>query len=429
MAKVYICDPGLTSHAGHHARWDACFAALFTEKGYKTTIFSHGNFQDATLDGVPVVRHFTKTSWHTDSRRDLLKNWDKYFDMNRVMFEELARLFVGSHLTADNLHGGPGDRIEPDDILIFPTILQYQLTGVVRWFCALPEAERPTVICYLMGPSGCLVDTARQKIQIDSFDTARFYKLAFRELESEPAGMHFFACGSDHAEQYSYLRGKPVPTYPILATAVQPYAPLREQPARQVLLHAGAPRNEKGSFFLQDIAAGLCSRHEDWTFVVQVGWPQDDVSAEPAHGALSALDRVHENFSYSSRLQETDPYCALFNDSEIVLVPYHAGVYFNRSSGIVWEAIATANILVVPENCWLAREAARLGAAYVTFGEFSARAMLEAVTCAIEDPPMNRKERLRLARAFKAENRPEKLASQIFECWQPAPECETVSVG
>ena len=109
----------------------------------------------------------------------------------------------------------------------------------------------------------------------------------------------------------------------------------------------------------------------------------------------------------------------MFNEAEAVLIPYDRARYYNQSSGIVWEAVATANTLIIPADCWLEREAARLGAGYVTFESHTAEAAAQAVAVAIDSPPKSRQERIAVAKAFKKANRPERLKEQIFSHWQP----------
>jgi glycosyltransferase involved in cell wall biosynthesis len=420
MARAYICDPCLVHMGGHPSVWAAHFASVFREQGIDVTIYSHGHFEPKELGGVPVVRQFTRTAWHDDDTTDILKNWDNYFVNNRRMTEDMTRLSQGIHLTDDGNFAAPAAPMTSDDVVVFTTIIEQQLAGVISWFYKLDPRQRPTVLCYLMGPSGCVLDPASGEASIYSLDTARFYKLAFREVDSKPDRFHFFALGQSHAAQYSYLRGKPVPTYPALNTAIQPDRSLRPAPVKNLLLYAGASTPRKGAPLLPEIVDALAPRYPDWQMLAQLG---DDVMTRQGlelHERLAERHKAFENFSYVPRVLNAENYCRLFNAAEIVLIPYDPAGYFNFSSGIVWEAVATANILVVPANCWLEHEARRLGAAFVTFGTHDASSIAEAVSKAIARAPKDRQQRIEAALAFKNENRPEGLIEQISAHWQPA---------
>ena len=405
---------------GHLAIWDAHFASLFAARGFEPVIYAHGHFPHQTLEGFPVVRQFTMTSWHEDNQEDILKNWDNYFVRNRRMLEDMTRLSQGIYLAEGKGFAGPApdhQPVGPDDVVIFPTILEYQLTGAIKWLLNIEKGKRPTVFFYLMGPSGSVLDPESGAATIYSLDTARFYKLAFREMDAAGERAYFFGCGSSHAAQYSYLREKPVEAYPVLGTAIQPSVPPREDTSKRVLLYAGTPTPRKGAHLLPDIIGSVAPQHRDWHFTVQMGNGAHTRESVTLHNTLTVLAPEHENVSYLARILSTTNYCRQFNDSEIVVAPYDPEVYFNTSSGIVWEAIATANILVVPANCWLAREAERLGAAYVCFDSFTAEAVSTAVSKAISDPPLPREARIAAAMKFKQQNRTEILTQQIFDRW------------
>jgi len=412
---VFVCDPGLTHFSGHHARWDEEFARLFSGLGHDVHILSHGNFRETELAGVPVHQHFTKTRWHEDNRTNLLRNWDLFFDTNRTIFSEMQQLSK-----KNKRRKFPATR--SGDLVVFPTILQFQLSGVIDWFSSLEKKARPTVLCYLMGPSGCMKNGQGDGFLVDSFDTARFYRVAFRAAaqaaEKGKQSLHFFACGEMQAQQYSFLRSQKVDSYPLLNSAIQPDQTLRTKETKTVLLYVGDPRDQKGARLLPSIISEICPLHSDWRFIVQLG-----VSGVKSNGleklrmALAQLEDRFENFELIFERLPNERYQELFNESEIVVTPYNADYYRNHSSGIVWEGLATANTLVVPDNSWLSLETKRLNAAYVKFDKFTTKSVVEAISIAIKTPPKLRTEKIDVAIAFKAQNHPRLLKGQIANVW------------
>ena len=403
---------------GHPAVWTSRFASLFLGTGHRVAILSHGNFTETQLGGIPVIKHFTRTAWHSDDRTDPLVNWDKYFKNNGRMVEDMERLQKGIHLTPDNRFADPHVPLEPEDLLIFTTITEYQMAGLTTWYRGLEKDRRPTLICSLMAPSGYVLDGGSDAGRIYAWDTARFYKLAFRNVEPDGDKVHFIALGRAHAAQYSYLAGKPVPPYPALNTAIQPDGTLRDKPGKNVLLYAGASTPTKGAHHLPDILDILCPRHSDWQFTVQTGNGVATKDSVALHERLQVADQRYNNFTYIDHRLNDTAYCQMFNDSDLVLVPYDPDYYYNQSSGLVWEAIATANKLVVPENCCLEWEARSQNAGFETFDSFTPTSIADAVTRALGPAVADRAQRLAKAKRFKAENHFDALKKQLFSMWK-----------
>ena len=404
---VYICDHGLVHYSGHHAQWDGVFAKLYQRLGYTVKIFSHMSFAASQLDDIPVIRHFHKTAWHENNTADLTHNWDRYFELNATIHGELIKLTKGDY-------AGSGPKMTRDDIVVFPTIVQFQIAGIVKWFNGLKEDQRPTVLCYLVGPSGCTVDLKAGKAKIQQFDTARFYKLGFREAKMGAPGIHFFACGEVHSEQYSFLAGQKIEALPLVNAAVGADKQLRDEQTKTALLYAGGLRVDKGAGRLPGLIQGLCTLHSDWAFIVQVGIADLEQVPKPFYVAMSQLVSRFANFHFIAKRLSDDAYHDLFTECEIVVTPYNPAAYANQTSGILWEGIANACTLVVPGNCWLEEEAFRQGMGCVTFVRNKVPEMVAAVSQAITNPPMSRGERIKAALKFKAKNTGAQLEKQIL---------------
>ncbi|PCI63437.1 MAG: hypothetical protein COB37_04885 [Kordiimonadales bacterium] len=407
---AYILDPTLAVQVGHHAQWVAEFVHLFQNQDIEVKIFGNAIFPADTLAGLPVIKYFTGTTWHSDDKEDLLKNWDTFFGFNGHIFRELRKISAPG---AGSAHAV----FTPDDIVIFPSLVEFHLTGIVKWFNTLGAENRPTVLCNLMGPSGCTFDAARETYSVYSVDTARFYKLAFRDAEKGPKGLHFFGCGEVHSEQYSFLRGQKVEPQPLLNTALQVNSAPRAEQAKEALLFVGQGRAAKGAGFVAQMVDMCCSMFPDWNFTVQMSFNNIEKANQQYLNKLRALAKKFKNFRLIFDHVTSEQYCDLFNQSEIVVMPYLREKYFNHSSGIVWESISTANTLIVPEDTWLDLEAKRQGAAYVSFKDATAESIVAAIKEAIENPAMERADKIEAAWNFKQKNTQEKLKEQVFAAW------------
>ena len=404
--SAYILDPTLASIQGHHAHWATLFTTMFEELGHATALVGSVRLNVNSIEGIAVTRYFTQPVWHADNQTDILKNWDWYFKFNGLLERELENLFEGKSAVFTN-------GLSSADIVVFPTVIEFHLTGIVNWLKKLPEERRPLVFCYLMGPSGSVYNKRNERFEIYSLDTSRFYKLAFREARSLSDNIRFFALGDIHADQYSFLYEADVPSYPVIADGVQHDGEVRQSFERRVVLYCGEARSAKGARFLPELVELCCAEFPEWVFTVHLGVENPDKIDKSYMDSMSTLDKKFENFNLILGLLHTVEYCDLLGNSEIMVVPYNRSRYFNQSSGILWEAIATANTLVLPQGCWLMWEAISQGADFVAFDGFDAESVFDALVRAIQEPGKSRSEKISVAQQFREQNRLEILKRQI----------------
>jgi glycosyltransferase involved in cell wall biosynthesis len=117
----------------------------------------------------------------------------------------------------------------------------------------------------------------------------------------------------------------------------------------QALTYLGDARLEKGIVELFEAIRSLKTSDER-KFVLQVSDP-DSATSLKAIAKLRAIKRSDIEL-LESALSEED-YRTLLESADIVLMPYRAKDYQNRSSGILAEAIAAGKPVIVTDETWL----------------------------------------------------------------------------
>ena len=407
--RAFICDPNLRNRTGHFHVWARQFVSVSRDIGAHPTVITNKRFEETSVLDAPVVAHFTRASWHMNNETDLLANWDYFHYFNNLVLQDMRSLFSFMKEKDQSING--------KDILIFPALAEHHLYGVIKFLTSLPEDKRPQVLCFLMAPSGCFFEPVKRKFLIHARDTARFYKLAFREAKNYGNRIQFFALGEAETQGYQWLRENTVSSYPLLHPVIQQDIELRDEPCRTVLLYCGDYRMSKGCHLMPQIAQDCCRNYPDWQFRIHLGIPPDSEMDADYWQRMQAVSDQYRNFELIMGVLDDKAYSSLFLESEIAVAAYHKKHYYNLSSGVVWEAIATANTLVVPKDTWLEREAGREDAAYVCFHEQTEESVFGAIKEAIEGSLALRQRKLAIARAFREKNnmaRLEKLLQSIL---------------
>ncbi len=111
---------------------------------------------------------------------------------------------------------------------------------------------------------------------------------------------------------------------------------------------AGLPRPEKGLAVMQALVRQPNNNRVQLCIIV----------AESAH--LKSSNPNIEIQTVPNSLSRTQ-YETLLNQANIILLPYYAENYRERSSGIFVEAVTAGKAVLVPKNTWMAQELVRYG--------------------------------------------------------------------
>lgn len=399
--RLVLLDAQLEHIHGHHALYDRVIAREIRQRGHEAVIIANQRLERTEMDGVPVFPLLETTCYRQFSQDPVFGAYDDVSAGNRAVFDELSAL--------------PQDFFRRSDLVVVHTVSQTSLLGLVTWIASLPQGRGPRFCIFLMLPSGIGFD-ADGRIDMDNPAAATAYREAFRRARDSGADVTFMASGHQHARQFSALAEEDIPPHALLTSFDDsPSGAALKQ--NQVLLFAGDAKMNKGLGTLPELVQELCPHHPEYQFVIHA-------NPGPAWGeALTTLDKLrriagsHPNLDLRLGVLDTDEYGALLTDSALVFLPYDPEEYRRKSSGVVWEAIASQSFLIVPADTWLEQECRHWRAAHATYARHETADMVQALSQALNEAPAQRGQVETAARRFVAANGVKALTDQLADIW------------
>jgi glycosyltransferase involved in cell wall biosynthesis len=346
---------------------------------------------------VSLLPHFSHTTYERRSADRYAAAHDDFVFFNERLQEELSAL-------PGEWHAG--------DVVLVPTTSENHLLGYVRWMKSFSPGGAPRFVVHLMFPSGLTFTNGQEKVA-DPL-RAMFYRLAFRAAAEDGPEIVFFGGGRQLGAEYTALAGMPIAPYaiplePRRTTMVAP----RARPS--ALLFAGDAKPDKGFLLLPKIAAGLSAKFPGWDFVVHANTA---IGGAPVRGALEALKGVASkcrNLSVREGRLTADDYRLLLASADLMLLPYDAGVYAGKSSGILWECLSLGIPVLVPRGTWLEREAVLWNGGYAAYDPGGTEAIVSAFGDMAQRLPELTAVSASASKVFRAQNGAEALLRQIVE--------------
>jgi glycosyltransferase involved in cell wall biosynthesis len=336
---LYILDPNLVDGGGHHLTYDLRLAREAVRREQPVTIIANKSFDPNLVSepGVSIVPAFDKTTY-APTTPDISARYNEFLLRNESISEILFAL--------------PRDNFSPFDVVLVPTISEFQLFGVLTWMKSFDASLAPLFVVHLMFPSGL---AGPDDPPIDPL-TALFYVFAFRVSDSAGASVLFFAGDVQYAQEFSRLANKTIAVHPS-QFGLEPRRWVKDSiRTKRAVLYAGDVKREKGAYALPKLVGRLIVDFPEWTFVVHI----NPTFADPlAYGLVEALKpfQTEPQFEmYCERLSD-ERFLDLLNSADIFVFTYESQAYAQKSSGVLWEAISAGTVLVLPERTWLEREA------------------------------------------------------------------------
>ena len=161
--------------------------------------------------------------------------------------------------------------------------------------------------------------------------------------------LHLFADTGQLAELYRSLVGVPIATVPLPVMA----PPIRRGPVALLphLVFAGGARAEKGYDLLPSLVDALSGKMRLTIHSGPIG-AGTDPGVQQAHRRLTRMSGP--DLVLVERLLDPPEYMDLLAGTDLMLLPYQAGAYGPRSSGILAEARAMGVPAIVPRGTWMA---------------------------------------------------------------------------
>jgi len=394
---------------GHHPSFNAFICKAFIDRGHEALIYGAKTFPNPELEGIPVKRIFRETSYSRINDNPLSGPYQTFQRNTQSIFEDLHQL----------------DRSDfrSTDLILFPTVTEISMMGLVQWVNSFGYGQTPTFAMYLMMENGVDASKMEQEgtYEVENPIKAQFYRLAFEENQKKGPFIYFFGTGKIHAKQYAALSEQEIESHPILTSGISALQPPQKDSKTplKVTLYVGEIKEPKGFYILPEVVEQLAQKYPEISFFAQGKKSQSSPRNLAALEKLQELNAALENFQLLEGYVDDDTYLDILLTSDIIPCPYDIAFYRTKSSGILWEGVGTQTIMVVPQDSWLDAELAYWEGIGSRFAQLEAASITTAVEQAIT---LAGDENIKLliakaSRGFLAENNEEVLFKQLEKIW------------
>jgi glycosyltransferase involved in cell wall biosynthesis len=339
MRTLWLADHLLVSERGHHLSYNGFIADSARRAGLDVRILCARECDVEVPGGFRMGRIF---------RKDWRNNPSPTLSRSRLALD-ILEILAKRRFQSDLLHGiSPAD-VRRDDIVFAEMLAPRNLVGWLRWLKSFPKGREPTLVLHLGYAAERFGADPELPPLLDSLK--RSGKL-FRAR---------FVTDSDMLrEKYSAILKQPVSFLPHIVSrrASECYKPPGTPPHFACL---GNARQEKG--FAEILAAidilNADGRPPDARFTLQSSDP-DAFSA----AALSSF-RSAESVSLVNRPLSDEGYLQVLKDADVLLIPYHADRYGDRTSGVLCEALTAGKPVITTEGSFLGLEVMSQGTGWL----------------------------------------------------------------
>ena len=341
MRTLWLADHLLVSERGHHVSYNGFIADSARRAGLDVRILCARECDVEVPGGFRMHRIF---------RKDWRNSPSQLLSRSRLALD-ILEILAKRRFQSDLLHGiSPAD-VRRDDIVFAEMLAPRNLAGWLRWLRSFPKRREPTLVLHL--------GYAAERFGADP----ELPPLLGSLKQSGKLSRARFVTDSDMLrEKYQAILKQPISLLPhtISRRASECYKPPGTPPHFACL---GNARQEKG--FAEILAAidilNADGPPPDARFTLQSSDP-DAISA----AALSSFrSGAAKSVSLITRPLDDEGYLQLLKDADVLLLPYHADRYGDRTSGVFCEALTAGKPVITTEGSFLGLEVIREGTGWL----------------------------------------------------------------
>jgi glycosyltransferase involved in cell wall biosynthesis len=402
--KLVLVDPSLEARSSHHYVYNAALAREAVGRGWSVQVIANKRFPFDTLDGIPVLRHFTTNGYPEISNDPVRGLYDAFKQGNDALFDELITL--------------PQSLFPGGALVLCPTATEHQLYGFVRWAEVFPAPSAPQFIAWLMLPPG-VTSAGHSTGGLEVYDTARalFYRLATDHAKTLGGRVTLFGSGRTHASDYAALARAPIEAHPVLMSVEPALSPATGVEKQQILLYAGDAKLDKGLGHVPELAATLRNRHPDCPVVIHANFTTAWGVVTEHRKTIDRLPLDDDQIIVKGGMIGPSEYTQLYSDSLLGVLSYDPAEYKHKSSGVLWESIAMGLPVVVPAGTWLENEVRNWGGTYEAFEAWTPASIAAAIERLIPRARDGRETMKAASQRFLAQNSAKAALDQLGDVW------------
>lgn len=361
---IVLADSAIRGDGGHHREYALHVLQAALDVGFHPVVFAATSVEGAFPPGVTVVPTFADDAW-----------------------VRIAQRLAGARPSIDTTRPAESVQAAPSALRAFLNTCRVALlrlrAGIHRWRRTRELRQALTTLGPTL-PDLVFVPSA-SGTELGALNTvfhgrrARCLRVVIRRLEDLTfAGGHGsaraavqrladggarFYCDTEQlctrVEAASGVRPALIPI------PVPPFPPRDDDATRPTVAYLGDARIEKGFLHLPGIARALIHDPDlppETRFVIQGAStgrdPAEIRAVGSARQALRAIDP--RRVTVIDDALPTAAYHRLLLEATVVILPYDAVAYADRSSGVFADALASGVAPVVPDGTWMASELRRL---------------------------------------------------------------------
>lgn len=359
--SLFILDPSLRDHGGHHQDQAKYLLAEAAAMGMPCIILGNLGAERKAL-GLPVWRHFRVSGYGTVEHG---KSHEKHtFKRNEVLFQDLKRL--------------PSKLFNKGDLVIFPAVTRNQILGICQWLGRLTHqgATSPRVAICLMFPPDWPASPS-------STQTEAIYGRAVAYLGS--TSKVIWTCETESlAKTFEPIIGhRPIVAPVILLPDTKNLPPTsrveQSTPANPMISVLGYSRAEKGSLIVAEVADRVSQLRPNARFTLQAQCE----STQDEDTLVKAFRKIQPSPKIVRGSVDQQMFVRLLGATDIMLLPYDAASYGQRGSGLANQAASLGIPLVASAGCAFADLAEQENRA-VLFRSHDTESIATAVIAALD---------------------------------------------
>lgn len=400
QSRLLIVDQSLRDMVGHHLEYDLAVSNSAAEHDLSASVLAHASFRDSAAFGsIPVTPFFTQTYYNVDRawsvrlirpvlrilpvwlRAPLIRTAVKPLsDLVKRRRERSSSPSIPMPLFGAELCRYLADhRFGSRDHVLIHTINMSELHSAIE---SLPDDEEGPLLHVVLRR-----DADEPGIRSGPWGGAPG---AFTRLDKRPMlakRVKFYTDSAGLAKQYRDLApGLEIQVLPVPYPA--PPQPPRSRPCPRTagplrLTYVGDARVEKGFDRLPDLMRELGGTLIDGRTAKLIAQSNAAMSLEDhvIARARNALKRYPTaQVELITRALAVEEFNALLFNADVIILPYDANSYRNRSSGILVQAIAAGKPVVTPADTWLSVTAPAEASVHFQTPDQLSQAVAEAIT-------------------------------------------------
>lgn len=322
---------------------------------------------------------------------------------------------------ARELESGLSARAAVGDVIFLPNATPGQMLGVALLLQTKPVMRSLHFVLLVRYSLHAISGPLSNRTRSPDRDLIEKYELAFEKLRNidSLSCVRIVTDSSVLAEEYAPLWQRPVGVLPIPHTqqgevTERPGVIPARDPGKLRIVFVGDAREEKGFELLPELVqrCAASSLGSVFEFVLQA------FVSSPYHARMGmvihALERLTlPNLHLVRGSLDAETYQCLLQSADIVLIPYDAATYKDRTSGPFVEAICADKPVVIPRATWMSRMLGESGAG-IFFEAGDAQDLVRAVVEAGANIARLRIAASLLGKRFREEHTPDAFVKQLM---------------